>query len=192
MEKKRLAGSKRGGSSFNDLINNRSTFGRDIVHTRRNVEDYDDPYISDESLEDNSVCGRCGSVYVSGRWYMEHEVPEDKIAGDEPVATVCPGCQKMRDKVPGGVLKITGTFSAMHRREVMNLIHNETNKAQSINPLEKIMAMREIDDGIELTTTNEKLAQRLGRALHRAYSGEIEYKWSENNKLARIYWHRDL
>ena len=43
---------------------------------------------------------------------------------------------------------------------------------------------------IEITTTNEKLAQRMGKALHKAYSGTIEYKLSEDAKIARVYWRR--
>lgn len=30
------------------------------THTRRNVESYDDPYIEQESLTDNTPCKRCG------------------------------------------------------------------------------------------------------------------------------------
>lgn len=191
MTEKQSTGRRRTGQSYNDLINHSTTVVRSIVRTRRHVDDYDDPYIQDESLQDNSVCMRCGSVYVSGRWYLKDGVPQDKIEGNEPVATICPGCQKMRDKVPGGVLRIMGSFPENHRREVMNLIHNETSKAQAANPLEKVMSMEEVDGGIELTTTNEKLAQRIGRALHKAYDGDIEYKWSEDNKLARVNWRRD-
>lgn len=106
---------------------------------------------------------------------------------------VCPACRKMRDRLPGGVLRLKGTFVWHHRDEVLSLIRNESEKALNINPLERIMSMETVDGGeIEITTTNEKLAQRIGKALHRAYSGDIEYKWSEDNKLARINWHRDV
>jgi hypothetical protein len=39
-----------------------------------------------------------------------------------------------------------------------------------------------------LETTTEKLAQRLGRAVHKARGGKIAYKWSHNNKFVRITW----
>lgn len=73
----------------------------------------------------------------------------------------------------------------------MNLIRNEAIKAMGLNPLERIISLDFDDGGIEITTTNEKLAQRIGKALHKAYSGSIEYRWSEDTKLARVNWHRE-
>ena len=51
------------------------------------------------------------------------------------------------------------------------------------------------DDGdgkLTLSTTTEHLAQRLGRALEKAYDGKVEYDFSHENKLARVTWQRDL
>lgn len=162
------------------------------VNIRRNVEAFDDPYIDQQSLQDNTLCSACGSVYVSDRWYLPELAPTDRNAqGEEPRRIVCPACRKMRDRMPGGVLTMTGQFLWEHREEVLNLINNECGKAQAVNPLERIISMETVDGGIQVTTTNEKLAQRIGRALHKAYSGEIEYKWSEDTKLARVNWRRD-
>ncbi|MGC8863915.1 MAG: BCAM0308 family protein, partial [Armatimonadota bacterium] len=78
-----------------------------------------------------------------------------------------------------------------HKDEILNLIRNEAEKAMGINPLERVMSLEANDGEIEITTTNEKLAQRIGKALHKAYDGTIEYKWSADTKLARVIWHRD-
>ena len=94
--------------------------------------------------------------------------------------------------MPGGVLKITGGFVWGHKDEILNLIRNESAKALSINPLERIMSMGSSDGAIEITTTNEKLAQRIGKALHKAYSGTVDYRWSGDTKLARVTWRREI
>lgn len=164
------------------------------VHIRRNVELDTDPYIDDEQLADNSVCKLCGDVYMSGRWYHPDQ-PSQKTqttVQSERNMVICPACRKSQDRVPGGVLKLTGDFLRRHRDEILNLIRNETTKAQVANPLERVMSMESDHDELEITTTNEKLAQRIGKALHKAYSGNIEYKWSEDTKLARVNWHREL
>ena len=160
---------------------------RPPVNIRRNVESRDDSY----SLEETSVCRECGSVYFSGRWYLPEQVADKSILKAGVIETLCPACQKMRDHVPHGVLRITGHFVRDHNYEIMNLIRNQTRKGSSINPLERIMTMETIQDGIEITTTNEKLAQRIGKALHRAYSGDVAYKWSDP-KIARVNWHREV
>ncbi len=160
------------------------------VHIRRNVEAFTDPYIQDEKVPDGSVCSRCGSAKSAGRWYPPERLPEP-TRGVESHEVLCPACRKLRDRVPGGVVRITGSFIWDHEEEILNLIRNESSKALSVNPLERIMSLEYGDGAIEIATTNEKLAQRIGRALHKAYSGTVEYKWSEDTKLARVTWHRN-
>ncbi|MCE5314481.1 MAG: BCAM0308 family protein [Armatimonadota bacterium] len=162
-----------------------------LVNIRRNVESFTDPYIDEESLCENSICTKCGSVYTSGRWYLKGELTKEKAAEGIQYETICPACRKMRDHVPGGVLKLSGAFIDRHRDEIMNLIRNESGDALADNPLERIMSLETVKGGIEISTTNEKLAQRIGKAIHRAYRGSIEYKWSGDDKLARINWHRE-
>ncbi len=160
------------------------------IRIRRNVEDYGDPYIDDACLEENTVCQRCGSVYAGSRWYLKDQAPD---LGVKPVhEAVCPACRKQRDKLPGGVLTLTGAFIANHKDEILNLVRNQSNKAQNTNPLERIISLESGENEITVTTTNEKLAQRIGRALHKAYSGTIEYRFGEDIKLARVNWRREL
>ena len=44
---------------------------------------------------------------------------------------------------------------------------------------------------LTVTTTTEHLAQRLGRALEKAFSGDVLYDFSHENKLARVKWRRE-
>ena len=104
---------------------------------------------------------------------------------------LCPACQKIRDRVPGGVLTISGRFAADREQEIVNLVNNENAIAMKINPLERIMDIERSDDGMVVYTTNEKLAQKVGRALKKAYDGKVEYQWPEDGKLVRVNWHRD-
>ena len=95
------------------------------VNIRRNVESFDDPYIDRESLEETSVCRECGAVYSAGRWYLPDQVT-DKLILEDAIETLCPACQRVRDRAPQGVLRITGDFIWSHRDEIMNLIRNQT------------------------------------------------------------------
>lgn len=165
---------------------------KEPVHIRRNVASFEDPYKEEEHLQENSICQRCGDVYMSGRWYNPDQTPQrQETPAKEPHMVMCPACRKFRDHIPSGVIKLTGRFVLEHTEEILNLIRNQTRKADSINPLERVMSVESRPDGLELTTTNEKLAQRIGRAVHKAYSGDVEYQWSDDNKQARVYWHRE-
>lgn len=177
--------------SSRERVHPRSTV-KEPVHIRRNVDSFEDPYKTEEQLPEASECRACGDIYMSGRWYGPEQAPRKGARAEHETNTVvCPACRKLRDHVPSGVLRLTGQFVLTHRDEILNLIRNQSRKADSINPMERVMTMEARPEGIELTTTNEKLAQRIGKAMHKAYSGEIEYKWSEDNKLARVNWHRD-
>jgi uncharacterized protein (DUF2249 family) len=52
--------------------------------------------------------------------------------------------------------------------------------------------MEEKEDGIiEIATTSEHLARHLGESVNNAFKGDFEVNYSEGQKLARVYWHRD-
>jgi len=72
----------------------------------------------------------------------------------------------------------------------MRLINNEVERARGLNPLHQIIDIYEEEDKTVIETTTDQLAQRLGRALYKAYKGDLEFKWSKGNKLVRVYWSR--
>ena len=157
---------------------------------RKNIEDYKDPYIpkADGGI---SQCKECGAIHHSHRWYLPESLPRDFLKGKEVHPVVCPACRKIADGMPGGVLRLSGEFLHQHREDILRLIRNEENAARLDNPLERIMSIEEDGGATVIHTTNEKLAQRLGKAVHKAYSGKLDYKWSEDTKLARVTWHRE-
>jgi hypothetical protein len=104
---------------------------------------------------------------------------------------VCPACLKIRDNFPGGIVTLKGDYVLPHKQNLMNLVKNEEARARGFNPLERVMSVKENGFGsIVISTTNEKLAQRLGRAIKKAFHGEVAYHWSHDNKLARVDWER--
>ena len=101
-----------------------------------------------------------------------------------------PACKKVRDNFPGGILKLKGTFLQEHIDEIMNLIRNEEQRAMGFNPLERIMDVNTTSKGVEITTTNEKLTQRIGKSIQKPYQGKVAYRWSDDTKLLRAEWER--
>jgi len=53
------------------------------------------------------------------------------------------------------------------------------------------MGIRDGDESVEILTTDEKLAQRIGREIRKAYHGTASYKWSKDANLLRVNWSRD-
>jgi hypothetical protein len=109
------------------------------------------------------------------------------------VETVCPGCKRRAGGVPSGFLYLDGTFLAAHREEIERLLNNEAKRAAEENPLAQIMGQETDKHGVlVVTTTTEHLVERLGHALQKAFGGRVEYDFSHEKKLARVYWHRNV
>ncbi len=149
-----------------------------------------DMYLPRGAARQESVCEGCHSVYRNKRWYADAELYES-LKSRGAAGTVCPACLKIRDNFPGGIVTLKGDYVVSHRHGLLNLIRNEEERARLINPLERVMSIREDGFGkLIISTTNEKLAQRLGRAIRKAFQGEVSYNWSHDNKLVRVDWER--
>lgn len=152
-----------------------------------------DPYLPRGASRSVSVCGGCRAVYMNKRWYVEGDVARMTKQVAETKLTVCPACLKIRDNFPGGIVTLKGDYVLSHKAELMNVVKNEEERARGFNPLERVMSIKENGHGsIVISTTNEKLAQRLGRAIKRAFRGDVSYHWSHDNKLARVDWVREV
>lgn len=128
----------------------------------------------------------CGVVYRNKRWFFEEPVTE-KLEGNE---LVCPACRRIADQNPAGIVTLNGDFLAVHESEIHNLINNTAQSAVTKNPLGRVMEICNEKDGITITTTDVKLAQKLGREVFKSYGGQLQYIWSHAEAPVRVVWQR--
>jgi NMD protein affecting ribosome stability and mRNA decay len=167
----------------------RTTKGYKLSYKKKSATT--DSYIPRGASRSVSICGSCRAVYMNKRWYVDGDTVKAAGAEMKTVLVVCPACLKIRDNFPGGIVTLRGDYVLAHKQDVMNLIKNEEERARGFNPLERVMSIKENGHGgLVVSTTNEKLAQRLGRAIKKAFHGEVTYQWSHDNKLARVDWVR--
>lgn len=159
---------------------------------RVQIQDAGDPYIPDQHLKDGTVCTGCGAVYHHQRWTLDERLRDTLVAAGTPHETRCPGCQIIKDRLPQGIVTLHGDYWPQHREDITNLVKNEETRARSTNPIERVMDMREENGCLVIETTTEKLAQRIGRSIHNAHKGDVEYKWSDGNQLVRVEWAREM
>ncbi len=162
--------------------------------SRKNVDRETDPYIPRKSASDVGICPKCRAIYRNKRWVIdgkEFTALTRKGAGTGIAWRRCPACRKIADGFPAGMVTLSGGYLRDHREDILNLIRNEEKRAMGINPLERIIRMEDKGEGLEIATTDEKLAQRIGREVRKACRGTVEYKWSEDSKLLRVNWARE-
>jgi hypothetical protein len=139
-----------------------------------------------EKYQDPSVCTECGVVFRDGAFeWLDRAPPENAKK------MVCPACRRIDDHYAGGLLLLEGAFLKNHRDEIVNAVRNTEGSEKARRPLERIMDMTVGDDKIEVRTTYEHLARRIGEAVHSAYKGDLKLSYSEDEKFIRVHWRRD-
>jgi NMD protein affecting ribosome stability and mRNA decay len=128
----------------------------------------------------------CGAVFRNKRWCRE-EQDSDRQAGEE---LVCPACRRIADQNPAGIVVLGGGFYAAHESEIHNLINNTAMEAVAKNPLGRVMDIRKEKGGVTITTTDTKLAQKIGREVFKSHGGELRYIWSHDESPVRVTWSR--
>ena len=161
-----------------------------ISDKRGRVRTSDDPYIPGEALAEPALCATCHALYRNKRWYLD---PGAYAAAQEDPAVhwvTCPACQKVAEHYPEGVVTLRGGYLWQHEEEIRNILRNEENKARAKNPLARIMRMDREGEELVIETTEEKLAEHLGRVLHRSHHGELNIAWDQEHDLCRVTWER--
>jgi len=143
------------------------------------------PYFTKEKYHDPSVCKKCGVVFHDGIFQWMKEIP----ANAEEM--ICPACKRLDDNYEGGVVILKGNFLSEHKDEILNLIKNTEEEEMAYRPLERIITIKDNGNEITITTTYEHLARRIGEAVHKAYKGNLELKYTEERKYVRVLWERN-
>lgn len=156
-----------------------------VTHYRDHILDElrHDPYQATQKCTEPTACPKCGLVFQRGRW-------QRGTAPSGAHATACPACRRSADKLPAGFITITGPFVSEHRADLLGLVRNEAEREGQEHPLHRVMAIDEGEDAIVITTTDLHLPRRIGRALVRAYDGQLEFQHTQDEYMLRVRWSR--
>lgn len=138
-----------------------------------------------KKVREGSICQTCGAIYRHKRWRRSSVLPVSLNHGKE---ILCPACLKIRGGNSCGVVLLKWDQFSQHRGDLLNLINNVGKRAQGMNVLERIIRVQESSSSVEIETTTGTLAQRIGRAVEKAYHGTLSYQWSHDEKLVRVNW----
>lgn len=169
--KKEKAGQRGGRPQASRLDKNRDSYrhGDKRDHTK---------------LAEPTTCSSCKAVYQDGRWrWADVENPTGK-------RTLCPACEQIRDKRPGGEVRISGPFAREHRDEILARARHVEEREKADHPLQRIIEVRDDGEDLIVTTTDGHVAHAIGTALHDAFKGELHAPWVEEGELLIVRWQR--
>lgn len=149
-----------------------------------------DVYLPKAGLKETAICRECHLIYRNKRWYLDAAEGERLMGDRETQKGICPACRRAADNMPAGIVTLSGPYLVKHAEEIINMLRHIENKSREKNPLGRIMEIREEPAVFTITTTEDKLAQKLGREIFRAHKGELNYRWNHEEKFVRVAWNR--
>jgi NMD protein affecting ribosome stability and mRNA decay len=150
----------------------------------------DDPYELPEGKE-AAYCQQCHVVYQNKGWFFDEKIYNQLKSSAQAQEVVCPTCRKIKDRYPQGYLTLSGEFFVQHKDEILKVLEKEASRVAARSFDDRIIQLVPEGEGkLVVETTTEKLAQHLGRAVHKAYKGDLTFQWGEVNKFVRVYWIR--
>lgn len=160
---------------------------QEILHPGQHLQVFDtpehDPYLDRKKLTEPSTCTDCGANYAKGSWKW----------GAAPQNThwaICPACKRIRENVPAGYVHIQGAYAIENKDEILSLVRHFAARQKTEHPLKRIIAIRDEDDGLLVTTTDIHLARGIGDALHKSHKGNLDYHYNHTEYLLHVHWGR--
>ena len=165
-------------------------FGISDKRGRRRTSD--DPYLSASGLKEPAVCQNCYAVYRQKSWHLDPSAAA-AMENDPAVQWVtCPACLKIAEHYPEGIVTLRGDYLWRHEAEIRNILRKEAERVMAKNPVARIISMEKIEEELMIETTEQKLAEHLGRTLNRAHQGDLQVDWSGSPRICRVSWERWL
>lgn len=140
-----------------------------------------DPYLERGKFAEPAVCADCGAVFHQGRW--QWITPP---AG--ALQTRCAACRRIHEHLPAGYVTIEGDFASSHRDELLGMVKHIEQREKAEHPMKRIMDIEEQEGKLQITTTDIHLARTIGKALHNAYQGDLDFHYNKDEYLLRIRW----
>jgi NMD protein affecting ribosome stability and mRNA decay len=147
------------------------------------LDDTKDSYRALGKLHDPAQCPRCGAAFVKGRWTWG-------LAPADAVSQTCPACQRIEDNFPAGAVTLKGPFFAAHRDEVLNIVTAREARAREEHPLQRIIGVEPLAQGVLVTTTDIHLARGIARSVHDAFKGSLDITYNRDEQFVRATWSR--
>jgi hypothetical protein len=123
-------------------------------------------------------------VFHRGRWQWGSAPPG-------ATEQLCQACHRIKDKLPAGIVTLSGGFLAAKRVEILQLARHQEAVENKEHPTNRIIEIEEKPDRVVISTTDIHLPRRIGETLKRAFRGKLDFAYEEDGYFVRVGWHRD-
>ncbi len=100
----------------------------------------------------------------------------------------CQACHRINDGYPAGLVSLAGPRLPALKAQILQLVRHEEEAERKEHPLNRVVEIEEGAEGLMVKTTDIHLPRRIGEAVQRAYRGELEIHFDEQNYFVRVNW----
>lgn len=154
-----------------------------VRHEDRMADVPEDSYRPEAKLHGHVACPKCGATYDKGRWSWAKARPN-------ALRRKCPACRRVEDGFPAGYITLAGPFLQAHRDEILAVVRARETHERAEHPMQRIIAVESAAPNVRVTTTDPHLARTIVHALHEAFKGEVDIRYSKDEALVRATWRR--
>ena len=141
------------------------------------------------------ICPDCKCVFFDKAWHhsLEEDIKHLENRGSRfknLKFKVCPACRMKKDNTFEGELVIVLQKEKLgEKREILNVIKNSDEQAQSHDPMDRVLWIEDKKNEIRVLTSENQLAVRIGKKLKSAFKGgALEIRHSHDEDVMRAYW----
>lgn len=122
------------------------------------------------------ICKKCNIAYYDKSWHQSladyKHLKEKNIDKKLIKFVLCPACEMEKNKQYEGII-IVHNFPDRKKSELMSLIKNMDATARRIDPLDRVHKIKETKKIIEIWTTENQLAKKIGNKIKAAFRKDL-------------------
>lgn len=131
------------------------------------------------------ICSNCGALYFKGHWKHASEV--DNVNNLKVFNHIlCPACDMIKNHKFEGEVLIENIRPEI-KKELINSIKNVGKIAYQRDPEDRIISIKNKDNLLEILTTENQLAVRIGKKLKKTFNGDLKITHSKKESTSRAY-----
>ena len=139
------------------------------------------------------MCADCQALSREKRWYYDKDETKKLLKTPELIDnTLCPGCAGIRSKLIGGFMELKGEWDKQQKQDLLNLIRRVADSSQKRNPAHRLIRLEDRKDMVYVETTTNRLAENIGREIHKAFHGELTMQWPKMDLVVRVFYERKV
>lgn len=136
------------------------------------------------------VCRQCHSVYQDKHWTFDEARYKQMVEAQVPT-TLCPGCDQQFNGNYEGRLLLKSPLIAENKQQALGIIRHEEQRAQSVNPNARVVALMDRGNELEVWTSTYFLAHRIGQEFQKAWKGKLIEHKLPRVRFSRLTWSRE-